>query len=190
MSPGQLHYALKKAKKVHNYHPSLRNYHDLFRFEDSSIDIAFIIEALCYSTAKEKVFKELHRVLAPKGIFIVYDGYLKDDRKLTSNQKLACKLTEVGMAVPRLETHQEFLNKAKSNGFNIIEDDDVSLFIMPTLKRFEKLAYRFFKYPELAKIITKVFPHEFIYNAISGFLMPNLIKEKIATYHITVLIKK
>ena len=110
------------------------DYNDLSQFKNSSIDIAFVIEALCYSNKKEIVFKELQRVLAPNGIFIVYDGYLNDNRKLNENQKFACRLTEIGMAVERFESHKEFLNKAKENGFKIINDEDVSFFIMPTLK--------------------------------------------------------
>lgn len=190
LSQGQLDFAQKKEKKLHNYHPILGDYHDLSKYSNKSIDIVFVIEALCYSMEKEQVLKEVKRVLEKNGVFIILDGYIKKDRfEMSKNEALACRLTEVGMAVNEFEDYVSVINKAKKLGFKVLSSEDVSQFIMPTLKRFEKLAKRFFQHPQLAKVISKFFSKEFTYNAISGFLMPNLVALNLGSYYITVLKK-
>lgn len=66
-SPDQLDLALKKARKLRNYRPALGDYHDLSRFEDDSVDIAFEIEAVCHSEDKQRVFQEVWRILKQGG---------------------------------------------------------------------------------------------------------------------------
>ncbi|MBI2356440.1 class I SAM-dependent methyltransferase [Candidatus Dojkabacteria bacterium] len=190
ISEGQLYFAQKKSRMAPNYSPKLGDYHNLDRYEDSSIDICFVVEALCYSTDKGAVLKEVRRVLKPGGIFIIFDGYLaKPEETLTEKGKLASKLTEIGMAVEKFEEYEDFNKTIKSSGLSILKEEDVSVFVLPTMKRFEKLAKAFFKIPPLAKLISKILPEEFTYNAISGYLMPALIEEGIASYVITILKK-
>lgn len=190
LSQGQLDFAQKKAKKLNNYHPVLGDYHDLSRYPNNSVDIIFVIEALCYSSEKTIVLKEVRRVLKKNGIFIILDGYIKKIRsKMTKDELLASRLTEIGMAVSEFEGYPSLLDKAKKVGFEIVLSEDVSLFILPTLRKFEKLAMTFFKHPRVARLISKIFSKEFIYNAVSGLLMPNLIEDGLANYYITVLRK-
>lgn len=187
LSPGQIVYAQRKAKKLKNYFPVLGDYHNLSKYKKNSIDIVFVIEALCYSTEKEKVLAEIKRVLRKDGVFIILDGYTRADRKkLTKAEQLACKLVEIGMAVENFETYSSFLKKAKKYDFTILEQENASLFIMPTLKRFERLARTFFKSQKVAKLLSKVLSKEFIYNNLSGYLMPDLTERNIACYYITV----
>lgn len=190
LSPGQIVYAKRKAKKLKNYFPILGDYHNLSNYRNESIDIVFVIEALCYSTKKEKVLSEVKRVLKKNGVFIIFDGYLCSDRsKLNDDQKLASELVEIGMAVSNFEVYQDFLKKVKKLNFKVVEEENVSKYIMPTLRRFEKLAKIFFASPSFARIISRIFPAEFIYNSISGYLLPNLIEENIACYYITIVCK-
>lgn len=190
LSQGQLDFVQKKAKKYSNYSPVLGDYHDLSQYVDGSIDVVFVVEALCHSEDKTLVLSEVKRVLKKGGILIVFDGYrTKLQSKMTKSELLAVKLTERGMAVNEFEDYPSLLNKAEKLGFSLISSEDVSLFIMPTLRKFERLAMRFFNRPRTAKTITRLFSKEFTYNAISGLLMPNLIKENLASYFITVFKK-
>lgn len=187
ISLGQLHYAYKKARKLKNYHPIVGDYHDLSGYDNKSIDIVFEIEAVCYSQDKEKVFKEVKRVLKKGGVFILLDGYLKTPRaKLSKDELLATQITEKGMAVPEFEEYKDVVRKAEKVGFTILEDEDVSEFIMPTLKRFERLAKGFFAIPTAARLAVKYFPLPFMTNAISGYLMPDFISLNLGCYFITV----
>lgn len=190
LSPGQLFFAKKKAKKVHNYYLTEGDYHDVTKFSDEQFDIVFVIEALCYSREKGKVLKGVRRILRGGGVCIIFDGYLKKPHEsLTKQESLAKKLAERGLAVGNFEEYSDFLKTARTSDFTIEEEDDVSYFILPTLYRFERLAKIFFHYPQLAKFITKIFPKEFTYNAIPGLLMSTLIKLNIGGYFITILRK-
>lgn len=188
LSPGQLGFAQKKAKKLKNYRPVQGDYHDLSTYADDSIDIVFVIEALCYSGDKAQVLSEVKRVLKKNSVFIILDGYVKKPRtEMTKDQQLAIRLTETGMAVKNFEDYPSLLNKAEKLGFTVKSSEDASMFIMPTLRRFESLAVHFFNRPGTAKVITKIFSKEFAYNAVSGLLMPDLIEQGLACYYITVL---
>lgn len=67
ISEGQLDFAAKKAKKLSNYHPIKGDYHNLSHYHTGQFDIVFVVEALCYSQEKEKVLKEVYRILKPGG---------------------------------------------------------------------------------------------------------------------------
>lgn len=190
LSPGQLFYARRKAKNLPNYLPEQGDFQNLSSYRDRSVDIVFVIEALCYSKDKFRVLEEVKRVLGSGGVFIILDAYAnKDQSKMSEEELLACRLTELGMAVDEFADYPSLLQAARKTGFTVEASEDVSKFILPTLRRFESLAERFFRHSKVAKLITKVTSKELTYNAISGLLMPNLIRDGLASYHITVLRK-
>lgn len=188
ISEGQLYFAYKKANKVKNYKPEKGDYHDLKKFKNGIFDILFVIEALCYSVQKEKVLSEAYRVLRKGGVFIIFDGYLGKEN-ISKKELLLKRLIEKGMAVPNFDTYRTFINKARKSGFSIEYEEDVSKLIMPTLRKFEKLAHHYFCYSLPAKIIAKIFPKEFLFNAVSGYLFPEAIKRGLGSYYITILRK-
>ncbi|MBU3924545.1 class I SAM-dependent methyltransferase [Patescibacteria group bacterium] len=190
ISRGQLDFAFKKAKGINNYFPNFGDYHDLSKFESGTFDIVFVVEALCYSMDNDKVLAEVYRVLKKNGVFIIFDGYLnKKINQLTSDEKIASGLTEKGMAVEKFELYDSLISKAKENNFKIEFEENVSQFVIPTMERFERKAALFFKFPKLAKLSLYVFPKEFLYNAISGYLSATLMKINVCSYMITVLKK-
>jgi ubiquinone/menaquinone biosynthesis C-methylase UbiE len=188
ISQGQLDFAFKKAKKIKNYRPKLGNYHNLKGLSPNKFDIVFVIEALCYSKKKEKVLREVYRILKKGGVFIIFDGYARK-KDLTPQELLAKQLTERGMALSLFETYSSFKAKIKKTAFSIIYEEDVSEYIMPTLRKFEKLTEIFYLSPLMAKMIRKTFPPEFINNVLSASLMPMMIRLNIGCYYITVLKK-
>lgn len=190
ISKGQLDFAFKKSRRVKNYRPEFGDYHDLGRYEDKKFDVVFVIEALCYSLDKGAVLKEVYRVLKPGGVFIVFDGYIKKSRALMPlGEKKALKLAEKGMALEEFETFDSFLGHAAVAGFEIDYQEDVSRFTLPTMRRFERVAYHFFRLPRLTKLFSKFFPKEFLFNMISATLLPVLVEEDVCSYMIAVLKK-
>lgn len=190
LSRGQLVYTQKQAKKQSNFHPLEGDYHDLSQYKDKSMDIVFVIEALCYSRERDEVFSEVKRVLNNNGVFIVLDAYsLRSRSKMSDDELRACRLTELGMAVEKFDDYPALLDDGKHAGFTVKSSENVSDYILPTLYRFERLAKKFFKRPRLAKTITRISSKELTYNAISGLLMPALIKNKLACYYITIFEK-
>lgn len=188
---GQLEIAKKKAREVKNFFPEKGDYHDLGKYVDNSFDIVFVFEALCHSSNKGKVAGEVHRLLKSGGLFIVVDGYLgKPINELTKNELLAKQLSEKGMVVESFELYGDVKEATTSKGFQLVFEEDTSLLILPSLGRFEKLSRKaLFKIPFLGKVIARILPRDFVNNAVSGYLMPTLIQNKVACYYITVFKK-
>lgn len=188
---GQIEVAKKNTKKLVNFDVYDGDYHNLSLFADNSMDIVFIIEALCHSDNKEIVAKEVNRVLRPNGVFIVIDGYLaRPIINLTDTQIEAKKLTEKGMAVNNFEVYENVKTKIEKEGFTLEYEENATNRIMPNLKRFEQYASAMvFTFTPLGRILAALFPADFTYNAVSGYLMPNLLEEGVACYYITVFRK-
>lgn len=187
----QLEIAKRKARKVKNFFPEEGDYHDLTKYSDNSFDIVLVFEALCHSNDKAEVADEVHRALKLGGLFIVIDGYLsKPINELAENELLAKQLSEKGMVVERFELYDDVKKTISSKGFKSIFEEDVSILLVPSLRRFENLSHKvLFKNPFFGRVITKMLPKDFVNNAVSGYLMPNLIQNKVACYYITVFEK-
>lgn len=168
----------KTSRNLKNITFKCIDYHNLSKFSKNSFDIIFVIEALCHSNNKTKVFSEVKRILKKGGLFIIIDGYVNEGKKnLTDSEKLAMKLTEKGMAVEKFETYKNFLEIAQKSKLKIVDEINWTQNILPSLNKFEKDANRFFRLKHIAKIILKFVPKEFSYNAISGYLMYTLFKK-------------
>lgn len=167
------------------------DYHDLSKFNDASFDLIFIIEALCHANDIKKVVSEVKRVLKPDGYFIIFDGYYgKSPTQLDEIELQASKLTATGMAVKEFQYLPDFQSIIQRNGIKVVEEANLSKKVLPTIKRFEKLAKAFIKLGLLGKVLTKFLPDMFVRNAVAGYLMPELMEQGIAVYYKHVLQKK
>lgn len=188
LSPGQLYFAYGNSKEFKNYTPEQGDYSDLSRYQDDFFDVIFIVEALCHSTEKSKVLGEVFKKLRKGGYFIIFDAY-RADRVLDDSEVLACALIEKGMAVEIFETYhslQEIISRA---GFHIIDEEDVSEYIIPTLENLARLAKKFVKLGFFGKIISKLLPKAFLFNVAPAYLMPTIMRDRIGEYKTTVLQK-
>lgn len=183
---GQLQHAVGKAKELKNFKPQEGDFHDLSKYPEKSFDTVFIIEALCHSGQKEKVIKEVKRILKKDGIFIVIDAFT-NKKDLSTEELLVKQLVEKSMIVAGFDNYKEFCELLNKNDFEIVFEEDDSSEIMPSLKRFEKDANILLSLPKfIAKTVVKLFPSEFTFNAIAGYLMPELIGSGIAKYMVVV----
>jgi len=66
------------------------DYHNL-PFPDNTFDAIYIIEAACHSGTRDKLFKEMFRVLKPGGMFGSYDWGMTENmiRQITTIKKLS-----------------------------------------------------------------------------------------------------
>ena len=148
----------------------------------------FEVEALCYSTEKGKSVLRGKKSFKKGGLFILFDGYLnKQDSQITDLEIITKNLIEKSMALSTFESYQSFINKAKLSNFEIIHEENLSKFILPTMYRFENLASKFFKHPYIARILSLFLPQELAYNSVAGYLMPNAIKSNLLCYMLTVM---
>ena len=189
ISQAQLVRAEEKARKAKNYHPMYGDYHDLSQFPDSSFDILFIVEALCYSQQKEEVLAEAHRVLKENGVLIIFDGYREQKENMSKEERLSRELTEKAMALNQFDYFDSFSTQISRSRFLLEKEENVSKYVLPTMKKFERLAERFFAHPFSARCIRVIFPKEFTYNAIAGYLMVPLFESRVFSYRILVLRK-
>ena len=102
---------------------------------------------------------------------------------MTTDEILAKKLVEKSMLVANFENYQSFMEMLTINNFKIVSEEDFSIGVLPSLKRFENYANILFLIPKfLAKTLLKIFPQEFTQNAIAGYLLGDLIESKTAKY--------
>lgn len=190
ISLAQLNFAKKISEGLDNYVVQQGSFEDLSQFADASFDLVFIIEALCHSNNFERVFAEVARVLKQGGKFLVYDGYReRGSADLSEREVLLMRLLEVGVAVEHFNEIDDFLKIARESGFHIETNEDLSLLVLPTMRRFERKAKAFFKLGLIAKLLLSIFPKKFSFNIISGYLFPMLIEEKLFSYRLTVFSK-
>ncbi|QAA82725.1 SAM-dependent methyltransferase [Aequorivita sp. H23M31] len=190
ISKTHLKYAKKRAKNLRNLQPSYGNFHSL-NFDDNTFDIVFELESVCHSDSPKTVLDEVYRVLKTGGKFILYDGFRTENYTTsTALQKKSALLVEKTMAVNTGHTILEWLEIAKESGFEISVNDDISLAIMPNLKRFHRLAKKYFKYYMISKFIMILVPKNLIKNTIAGILLPFSIMQNLQSYQRIVLTKK
>jgi ubiquinone/menaquinone biosynthesis C-methylase UbiE len=165
---------LQTANPLANLHLSFGDYHDLSQYQDSSMDIVYIIEALCHAHDRPRVIAEVARVLKPGGQFVVFDGYTTKPRSAMDElELLASDLTFNSMMVDTADIYYgNFKKDLAANGLNVVAEEELSVYVLPSMKRLEPNARRFLQHPHLARLITKVFSDTVTGNAIAGYLMP------------------
>ncbi len=185
-----LHYAQEKAKELKNLSVKIGDFHVL-EFENQQFNIVFELESVCHSDSPETVLKEVYRVLKPEGKFILFEGFrTKEFDQLSATQKRASYLIEKTMGVNNGHNIDSWLALAEKCGFEISQNDDISLAIMPNLERFHRIAGKFFKRVWLAKLVYFLLSKNLIKNTIAGWLMPFSIQQKMQSYNRIILTKK
>lgn len=189
ISNKHLNYAKKKADTLNNLNFNYGDFHSL-NFDDGVFDVVFELESVCHSDNPEIVLSEVNRVLKTGGRFILYEGFRTSDfSKLSQTQKKSASLIEKTMAVNAGHNVSEWLEIAKKAGFSVEQNDDISLAIMPNLKRFHRLARKYFKYKAFSKVVLALFPKNLIKNTVAGLLMPFSIMQKTQSYNRIILTK-
>lgn len=188
VSDTQLKYA--KAHPHPNVYFEQGDYHDLQQYRPNSFDLVFVIEALCHSTRKKQVMREVSRIVRNNGLFVIVDGYSTHANK-TKAEVLASNLTAKAMAVDQFDDYTVFRRQLGDSGFVITQEHDWSSYILPSLRRFERHAKLLFHIPVvIARAVNRMIPAVITRNAIAGYLLPDLIELGTASYMVTVAKKK
>ena len=191
LTRAQLAYARRDAANLANLTLSLGDFHDLQAFEPDSLDLVFVVEALCHSPDPGRVLNQVRRILRPGGRFVVIDGYRTDASQETSTETdQALRLLARGMAVPDFKHYDEFLQTAHESQMDVVQDQDRSAQIMPSLRRFEALADRFLTGRLKMRLLRAVLPRPLLGNVVSGYLFPALLEAGAIAYRLTVLQKR
>jgi len=170
-------------KELSNVELISGDYHNMPFFDDNTFDVVYAFETLCHSTDKEKLFKEIFRVLKKGGIFILYDGYAnKKDKSLTKQEKEIMTLVEKGMCVDKFDFINDVEKHIKKAGFKTISSTDMSDYVLPNMKYLKNKVAKFFKLGYSFRLICKILPKKFVGNAVSGYLLYGATKEGLFVY--------
>ena len=181
------HKPLKRYAKIPNAHFQQGDYHDLSAFEDNAYDIAFVVEALCYSTNKSQVLREVKRKLKRDGLFIVIDGYQKDRAAPPSpSEDIALKLVAKGFAVDKFECIKD-VESYMQEEYSIVAAQDITQNVLPSLVNAERMSGDYFAHPMFARIVNEILPYEAIKNIMVPYLVPTCLRRQIGCYYIHVL---
>ena len=183
---------LRARSKIQNVHLKYGDFHDLSEFADGSMDVIYVIEALCHATDKNKVIAETNRVLRGGGLFVVIDGYFSKELTRYSEDELrAIKLVASSMMVTyNDQNYLKFKELLKINHFLIKESTDFSTNILPSLYRLEAKAQKVVEHPWLGRASLAILGELIIGNTVAGYLMPVCVENGLFEYRYTLAIKE
>jgi sterol 24-C-methyltransferase len=159
------------------------DYSDLSQIADNSMDVAFAFETVVHNTDKEKIYREVFRILKPGGVMIVYDYALSAAyNTFDAHTQKAIALISKGCASAMIESLDELNSHYTNSGLTIERTTDVSDETLPDLRRLERKAAKIMNRPTLAKLMFALLPEQFVTNIIVGYLGYDSCKSGVITY--------
>ncbi len=190
ISKTHLDYANRKAKEVSNLSFEYGDFQNI-NYDDNTFDIVFGIEAVCYSEDMVQLLKEVHRILKVGGKFIVYDGFrFANYEQETPFMQECISLCEKAMVADEFNDLTDWINESEKIGYHMDENKDISMDVMPNLRRLHKASHLFLKKKSIAKIVNAIFPSIMVKNSIAGILMAYTIMLRKHSYNKVVMSKK
>ena len=174
---------LKRKDVPENVSTYQQDYSSLAQFEDNSIDVMYAFETVVHNTDKEKIYREVCRVLKPGGVIVVFDYALaaRFDTYDAHIQK-AIALISKGGAAAMIESLEELNSHFTNSGLEIVESIDHTRATLPDLKRLERKAAKILERPWLARLMFWMLPDQFVSNIILGYLGYDSGNAGIGTY--------
>jgi tocopherol O-methyltransferase len=102
-------------------------------FKDNSFDIVWACESVCHVNSKKAFIQEAYRILKPGGKLILCDYFLTHDGE--TDEKSYIKNWGNRWAVTEFIAHRTFPNDLIENGFEVIENLDITENIFRSAKR-------------------------------------------------------
>lgn len=125
--------ASAEKEKLEQLVTFLRKDYTVTGFADNSFDVIWAIESVCYVTDKTEFLREANRILKPGGRLVVVDIFKKENTEGKDTEWL--RRLAHGWAIEEHSTKEKFEQQLTDTGFRIIEIEDASKAIMPSVKR-------------------------------------------------------
>ena len=189
ITPEYIHDAKEKVNSLSNVE-ILKMDMDEMSFNTDSFRLIYEIESACHSHQHEKLLKNTYRLLARKGQFILFELFRnKSTEEQTLEEKKLLRYVELTVAINQ-GIHQEYwLALAKSSGFTLIENENLSNLTSFSLTRFHNMAAPYFKLPVLAKSVNLIIPKELQMYAIAAYLLKYSLEHGLQIYSEIILEK-
>ena len=112
-----------------------QDYSSIPQLTDNSVDVCYAVETIVHNTDKERIYREVYRVLKPGGVMIIYDYALAAafdtyDPKI----QMAIMLTAKGGAAAPFLSLDELNTHYTNCGFEIEKITDYTKETLPDLK--------------------------------------------------------
>lgn len=175
---------LKKDKDIpKNVTTYRQDYSSLSQFADNSVDVVYAFETVVHNTDKEKIYREVCRVLKPGGVVVVFDYALADRfESYDPTIQKAIALISKGGAAAMIESLEELNSHFTNSGLTLEKSIDHTQATLPDLKRLERKAAKILERPTLAKLMFWLLPDQFVSNIILGYLGYDSGNAKIGSY--------
>lgn len=163
---------LKKKKEVpENVSTYQLDYSNLSQFEDNSVDVMYAFETIVHNTDKEKIYREVFRVLKPGGVIVVFDYALAASfETYDAHLQKAIALISKGGAAAMIESLEELNTHYANCGLKLEKSVNHTRATLPDLKRLERKAAKILERPWLARLMFWLLPDQFVSNIILGYL--------------------
>ena len=175
----------KSYAKIPNTHFLLGDFHDLSALEDNTYDVAFVVEALCYSTNKLQVLREVKKKLKRDGLFIIIDGYRNNRAApLSPAESLMWKLIEIAWSLDKFECVTDVESYMREE-YSIVLAKDITQHVLPSANTARSKSRPYFAHPAFARAVNKlIYP-------VKGIIAPHLVttslRRQVGCYYIHVL---
>ncbi|GEM_PF-1296778 len=181
---------MRKKDIPANVHLYRADYCQLPQFDDNSIDVMYAIETIVHNSDKERIYREVERVLKPGGCMIVYDYALGAPfESYDEHIQKAIALLSKGGASAIIESGDELKRHYTNCGLVVESQTDYTTNIRPDLKALERKAANILERPWKARLMFKLLPDQFVTNIILGYLGYDFSNTDVLSYQEWVLRK-
>ena len=188
--PSQVIAARKRANALPNVRYLTADFQFL-PFSTSSLDAVFVVESLCHALDMPQALDEVARVLREEGIFIVVDAWRTSAfETFPEIVKRAAEIIERAMAVGHVWRTDEWLSMIDRSGFKVVADRDLTASVMANMRRFERMAIKYFRHPRLARLSTYLLPSRLLQNSVAALLLPISVEAGAHNYRLIALKKR
>ena len=101
---------------------------------NSSFDVVWALESICYAEDKRSFLEEAHRLLKPGGRLIVADGFLVREA-LAADDRHIVDCWRQGWAIPNLTSVEQFEHWTRETGYGHCRFQDVTRHVVPSSRR-------------------------------------------------------
>ena len=162
---------LKKDEMPQNVTIYEQDYSSIPQLADNSVDVCYAVETIVHNTDKEKIYREVNRVLKPGGVMIIYDYALASSfESYDPKIQMAITLTAKGGSAALFESLDELNTHYTNCGFEIEKITDYTQETLPDLKHLQRSANWTMNHPWMWKIQHALMPEQFVTNHILGWL--------------------
>lgn len=177
LTPLHVKLSSERGKHLANLRILQGNFHAMPEIANDAFDVAFDVEATCYSDTRDKLealFSELHRVIRPGGHFVSFSYLLSDGiEQSPKNAQLAAKLVERAWVIDHFHRESDWNALSERAGFRMIERRDLRAAALPSITRLYRQARMFYLSmatplrPVLSKLVRRS-----THNAVSALMLP------------------